>query len=42
MTLQQKKMPDTFVFGSITIMDCCFFWKVQESFYSSELFNLKE
>lgn len=24
MTLQQKKMPDTFVFGSITKVDCNF------------------
>ncbi len=24
MTLQQKKMPDIFVFGIVTIVDCCF------------------
>ena len=29
MTLKQKKMPDTFVFGSITIMDCYFLESVK-------------
>lgn len=29
MTLQQKKMPDIFVFGIVTIVDCCFFGKVR-------------
>lgn len=32
MTLQQKKMPDIFVFGIVTIVDCCFFGKCKSLF----------
>lgn len=35
MTLKQKKMPDIFVFGIVTMVDCCFFWK------GKSLFTLK-